>query len=316
MTCSRARHRLGRLPGKNYDRVARDLRDAFLSGKVVPELFVAENLENPPQTFQDHFENKVKSYATASIVIDQLWSLLQSQDSSTALVAAKKKSKETVANEFVDVLNFMIFAMSEVNRSQKQLVDGLTSRMNSATRTHADKLAMCFFAVARDRHPDLGGVPIPSMNDLIVFFGRLAMVALTVFARDVGRKPTWSEYLKLLRHPCILRLCVEIMSEDRLDAHPLFPLLVIEGDGDLNDLGQVFDPAHFEIREEAGIQSMQITHDFMEAYCATRAARAIESQMKDCMTPRVLRCPALYTGHFRDMYMWTVDLFEQWHAAR
>lgn len=303
---------LGRLPGRIYDQRPRHVRQALLSGEISAEQFIGENMTGLPKTRAARFENKVKSYATASIVINRYWEYVQAQP--IGPIMAKMKPQYSVAQHDERVKNFLKVMLLLLDKTRDRFIDEAGERHKAGGEmSEEDLLLLCFFAVARKRHRHLRGVPFPSMNDLIVFFGRLAQVAPAVFRRDAGREIAPQELFGLLRHPYMLKLCTELMSNDRKSTHPLFARLEGASKADLNDVNRTFDPSCFEIFEERGIQSLRIKSDIMAAHCShyAKAAQRRKKRKKD--SPRVLGCPVLYTGEFRNMYEWLCELFENWY---
>ena len=113
----------------------------------------------------------------------------------------------------------------------------------------------------------------------------------------------------------MLRLCVEIMYNDRKSTHPLFAKLEGAKRGDLNDVNRKFGTQFFEIHEEDGTRSLRIKPAVMAEYCSHYAKAALRRKKRNKPAPRVLGCPALYTGQFRDMYEWVCKHFEDWYTT-
>lgn len=305
-------HSMRRIPGRVYDQAPRKLRQAFLDGAVDPESFLKENAWRYPRTAHARFDNQVKSYATASLVIDMYWELVKKQPVDLMLAHVKKKHGGGTHQE--KIRSFSVILLALLKAMQNKVLDEAKERHTQKSSSPEDHILMCFFAVATKRHMHLKGLPFPSMADLVVFFARLVGVVPAVFLRDVGRPIEQHELFAIARHPSMLRLCVDVMSNDRRSTYPLFAKFEGKRRGNLNDVDRTYAPDHFEIALDRGRRYLRVKAEVIASHIAhyERADRRRKKRGKE--GPRVLGCPALYTGTFREMYEWLCDRFEYWYA--
>jgi len=304
---------LRRLPGRQYVDSARQLRQEFLAGRVDTEAFLKAYAYHRPKTKAERFQNQVQSYATASLVIEQFWEYLHEQPFERLLMQfAERYRGKTHTNR---VQGFNLCFLGALDAIRNLYVDQAKKRKAGEPITPEYEKLVCFFAVARRRHQKLGGLPFPSMADLVTMTARMAQVAPAVFKRDTGRELPQEGLFCLLRHPYLLRLYVEIMANDRPSTHPLFARLEGAQKSDLNNLSLCFDPDCFEIYQRGGLMCMQLRAEVVQKHLAYYKKAADRRAKRGKPAPQVLGCPALYTGKLTEMHTWVRELFERWYAA-
>lgn len=310
MTCPHAESSLMRLPGRTTDTSARRLRDQFIANEIDSEEFLATNAYRYPRTSAARFENQIQAYATASIVIDNFWDYLQRQPVREMMA---KLHETRGSGSFHERLHtFSTYCDAIIGLFQKRFVEHLRAKYTAGERTGAFVSYICFAAVARRRHRGLKGVPFPSMKDLPTLLVRIAGVIPVVFERDIGRAATRDEIHAVLAHPSLLRLFIEIMMNDRKAMHPLLGRLEISQKIDLNNLNGSYDPQYFSIEEKSGTYFLRLSSRIVEQHRRKHEKAAARRLRRGQGLRPALGCPALYTGQFREMYAWTLELLVPW----
>ena len=170
-----------------------------------------------------------------------------------------------------------------------------------------DKNFLAFGLCTMKYKPETKGVPVPSMNDLVVLFARMAFVAPQVFERDVGRAPSQEEVFGLLRSSFVLGFFTELMANNREAVFPLISTFEQVPCGSLDNLEHRFGPQFFRIERVVGKQMLKVKEEIVQEYRAR-----LENDLENKDPGRTLGCPALYTGKFREIFYWVCDSFEAW----
>ena len=186
-------------------------------------------------------------------------------------------------------------------------VDGLKERAQVKEASIEDDLFAISSLSLSKALPQAGkGLGVVSMDDLVMFFGRFAEVAVRAFARDVGRPATSIELAGIMRQSSLRVLLVSCMTNSR---EVLLPLVAgFEGKDlpDLNDIDGEFSEKSFEIREAGGVYSLHLKQEVIAGYRAWCEAGFGQEPV------RAYGCPALHTGLFYDMYDWVASRYEEW----
>ena len=298
------------LPGRISDSSARTLREQFLANEVNTDEFLQTYAWHFPKTHAARFLNQVQSYAVGSLVIDHFWEYLKEHSIQEGMIEIAKKYGDGSYQERIHTFSRCLDGVLGIfqNRYIEELRAMHTIEKPYAAFVHY----LCYASITRRRHLHLKGLPFPSMKDLPTMLVRMTGIIPEVFARDMGRSADRTEILAILRHPSILHLFVQFMSNDRKAAHPLFRSLETTGKIDLNNLRGSFDSACFEMHEKDGIYSIHLKPSIIQAHRKKHERAALRRTRRGQPPRPTLACPALYTGQFRDMYMWTVGLLEPW----
>jgi hypothetical protein len=312
MACPHQNGSLMRLPGIEYDDSARAMRAKLLAEGLKVDALFASGVWKRPRTKAARFENQVQSYALESIVIELYWTYLKTQPS-RKMMAIGKQNLDAASKPYEErILTFSQACSALITMLQNRFVDLTKSRNADGTRSREDEAMLCLFTVVRHRHQHLKCLPFPSMKDLVTLLARVAGVVPKVFERDMGRTPRREEIIALVRHPSILRFFVEIMSNDRKSVEPLLALFEGQKKSNLNDLTRVFVPEHFEIHECGGSRTLRVKPLVIEKHRMRHLKIEKRRKKRGNAPPKVLSCPALYAGLFREMFGWTADLLEDW----
>lgn len=290
--------RLTNLPGQIADPAVRDLIRQLRHSTVTPKQLL-ETVMNGGTDDQ----LKVAAYVSASNVIAQLFEFLGTYPTVDIFSMLGQKHSFTSFEECAQT--FAAYCITTLDQLEERFVAAVKERIESSGSDidAPDHLFACFVLSERGLRPDEKGMPIPSANDLIVMFARMAALVPIVFERDVGRKPVPAEIYAMLRHPSMMRFFAETMMNSREKLFPLISLLENVAEGNLNDTKRFFNPDLFEIRFDHERPTLRIKSDVVSKYRKTL----------DASTQVVAYgCPALYSGVFREMCDWLCDVFEAW----
>ncbi len=321
MDCPHKAAVLGRIPGRQTEDSARQLRRAFLAGEVDINDFLKKNGYGYLRTKVARRTNQVQMYATASIVIEHIWDRIKDLPVDTLFDGLKVKYGSP--SHEVRSLNFIEVHLGLLEAIKRQVVAEAFDRYKKGAKTKEDAILICMFAVGSKRSKTfrvpkhlkqrLNGLSFPSMADLVTLFGRIAHIAPTVFKRDIGREPTQEELFALLRQPYVMRLFVDMMTCDRPSLQPLLATLEGTERMDLNDTGRTFTAECFAV---SIVEGRPVLHVRPEVVAGFRGAfeKANRRRTKSGkVSPEMLGCPALYSGKFRDMFNWVAACYEHWH---
>lgn len=299
---------LARLPGQTVSNAARHLRQQLQESTVTPEQLLQEQ-EARGEADTASFAHRTAVYATASLIIDQYWAYTQKQPLPPEVARVKELAREMSLEGRIRA--FTLGYLVLLKGTQEGYVGDVKQRVTvDKQMSEEDQSFLAFGMLSRSRHGS-EAVPMVSMADLVVMFGRAAEVAPSVFRRDIGRTPSTGELVAMLRRPHLMRLFVEMMSNGRDAVYPLFAMLEGETQPDLDDTSRTFKAECFEVREEQGGYSLRLREGLAAAYRSARPPTPPHRLRGE----EPLGCPALYTGKFREMYEWICDGLEAWLAA-
>lgn len=304
MNCPVKHNGFARLPGQTFDDSARQLRRAFESPDILDQV-LDECLKNEVVPLYTR-DAQAASYATASVVIDHLWVRITNPQNISVLRELRsrhsKGSYEERVSSFVRCyLGFLMFVRNRFFEEIKERV----GKEGGALKE--DKIFLAFGLCMMKYKPETKGIPVPSMNDLIVLFARMAFVAPQVFERDIGRAPFQEEVFGLLRSSFTLGFFTELMANNREVTLPLIGILEQVPCGDLDNLDNRFGVQFFRIERVVGRQTLKVKEEIVQEY---RSRLEDASENKD--PSRTLGCPALYGGKFREIFYWVCTEFEEW----
>jgi hypothetical protein len=303
-----------RLPGRVRDSSARKLRTRFLSGSVDLDAFLKENAFHLPKTAAGRYDLQAKVYGVGSIVIDHFWGYLQDQPVRLIMEQMLEPRRSLSFDERLQ--EFPICLNGVINLFRDRFTTEARASPGAGKEDSPFSMLVCYAAlmVQRSRHLRLErtGVAFPSMADLPTLLARMARVAPLLFRRDVGREPNRDELHALLAHPNTLRMFLAIMVNDRKATYPLFRLFESKGKINLNDLRGRFVPDGFTLHRDGDARWISIQPEMLASHRALHE-KAARRRLKRDQPPRpALGCPVLYTGKFRNMYDWTLELMERW----
>jgi hypothetical protein len=323
MVCPYESALLGDLPGKQSDDSARKLRRSFIAEEVDVNDFLKKNGYGFLRTKDARRINQVQTYATASIVIEQIWEHIKNLPVEKLHEELKQKYGSPL-HEY-RTLNFIDVHLGLLEAIKRQVVAEAFDRHEKKIKKKEDDLLICFFAVGSRRSKTfrapkhlkqgLNGLSFPSMADLVTIFGRIAHIAPTVFRRDLGREPSEEELFALLRQPYFMRLFVDMMKCDRKTLFPLLTLLEGSKRLDLNDTGRTFTADCFMVSTMKGDHVLHLRPEVIAGFRSALERAAHRRARRGKSTLGMLGCPALYTGKFREMSDWVIRCFEHWYKV-
>ncbi|MEJ0053345.1 MAG: hypothetical protein WDN10_01270 [bacterium] len=313
MPCPHA-SRLGRLPGRQYATIARQLSDDFLSGRISPEEFLKQNSLAVPKSAEARFRIRTQGYALASLVIEHFWMYLQTQAKPIEQVLRqfaelhRGQSHTERAQGFAQYFNVLLQLLHN-----QYVEEHRANRSRGGARSLEHDWLVVYMTVGRVQHRKFKRLPMPSMADLVMMLARIAEVAPVVFLRDTGRPLLQQELFELLEHPSLLQLFVDIMMNDRSSTHPLITRLEGTKKLDLNNPHQSFSRDCFEICSCNDAFTLRIKPEIIERHRLHYLKAAKKRDKRQKLHPQVLGCPVLYTGKFADMHYWVIERFRQWY---
>lgn len=309
MPCPFDHKTLRRLPGQDHDQSARAERQRILGGADNLEMLLKEAKGKNAHGI------RVSTYAGASVVIDHYWPFIVETERRLRPFSGNFKAQYAGAPHEKQVSAFMAYLHVVANQARDNYSNALKERVSKGPIDNdADRVAIYFMEVGRKRHRKLGGLPMPSPDDLTTVFGRMVQIAPAVFERDMGRAPSQEELFALFRHPSVMRFFIDMMSNSRELMYPLFATMEGTKRQNLNDSKRRFNPERFEVATVGNTQVFRLKASVLEEMhrrCTEMQARRAKRGSK---APVALGCPALYTGKFREMYEWTLLCFEDWMA--
>lgn len=307
MKCPVKHNGFARLPGQTFDDSARLLsrRLADKTGKLLENVLNDVSQEVPT----GEYDLQTVAYGAAGLVIEQLWERLNTEQ--TKLILKELKVRHAHGSYEERVEKFMRCLLGLLMARRDQFFNELKDRgsTHGADVSYEDKLFLVFGVSALKYKPETKGVPVPSFNDLVVFFGRMAIVAPLTFERDIGRSPSGAEVLEMLRSPFMLGFTTELMANSREAALPLIARLEGFPQGDLNSIERRFGPQFFKVGRVVERYTLRVKEEIAAEY-----RENLEKASKGHDPSRALGCPALYAGKFREIYYWVCTSFEDWMA--
>jgi len=304
---------LARLPGQTQDPRARQLRAEIQKSTSEGDALFDERRIKTPEGEIDTDLLQIEAYATASFMIEEFWDHFKTrvQGLPAPIEPAARVNPIEEAKAFTQAYDDFLSPL------QREYQLSLIERIKSKTpMTKEDTLMMRFMDAAFERMGKRGGIPFPSMKDLIAIFGRIAGITSGVYARDRGAVPDSELVMRLLTHPAARHTLSGMMTNSRALLNPIVSKLEGSDHPDLDNHSRAFKAEHFAIGTDSSGKEYIGLQPALVSWIRTQyegMARKFEEE--GTVPARALQCPVLYTGKFDEMYGWIAGEYAKFIRA-